>query len=654
MVTHSLTTMRAKNSFRREEMWMNYARSLWKPQHNSPNNNTRSSKPTPSETMLEQELHRILDQEAITPLFQPIVDLKKQRLFGYETLSRGPEGSPLHMPEPMFEAAHRFNLLFELDCLCRRKAIARFQQLALKEKLFINIDPNSLLDPSHQQGTTLDILQRHQLPCNRVVIELTEHSRVEDVEALKKAAAHYRAMGFTIAMDDLSAGYSNLQLMAELHPEFIKLDKYFVRKLANDPVAREFMRAICKLARSVKCAVISEGIESAIDLKEVRKLKSRYGQGYFLGRPQPLPITELPAEIGGKADDDSSLTQHPAISGEESTVATLCRHVMPNDPNDLSSTVLDRFQQDAMLLAIPIVHEGKVTGLCERSAILQRFAMRYGQDLYATKPISTIMNSKPLIISQESPIEQMSQLVTKRAHHQLYDPVVVVEDGRYAGLAYVHDLLEQITQLSVTRAMECNPLTKLPGNIAIEREVNQRLKDETPFVLCYIDLDHFKAFNDRYGYERGDVMIRLLADLLREDQQEEDFVGHIGGDDFILVVDSRQQWQSEVEQLMTRFSQQAHELYDASDVTKGCIIAEDREGKRRSFPLASLSIGAVPCPAGRYASHLETAEIAVALKHQAKLRNGNCLEIDRRATHEAEANPKARHHPTHQFVANPA
>ena len=405
-------------------MWMNYARSLWnpRPKRNNQSDPTAATETLPEE-MLEQELRRILEQEAITPLFQPIVDLKKKRIFGYETLSRGPEGSPLHLPEPMFAAAHRFNLLFELDCLCRRKAIARFQQLALEQKLFINLDPNSLLDPNHQQGATLDILQRHNLPCNRVVIELTEHARVEDFSALKKAAAHYRAMGFAIAMDDLSAGYSNLQLMAELRPEFIKLDKYFVRKLATDPVAREFMRAICKLARSVKCAVISEGIESAIDLKEVRKLKSRYAQGYFLGRPEQIPVTELPAKLGGTSvDGDDCVVDHPAISGEESTtVHALCHHITPNDPNDRSSIIIERFQQDKTLLAIPIVREGKVTGLCERSATLQRFAMRYGRDLYATKPINVIMNSKPLIIAHESFIEQMSQLETKRTHHQVGD-----------------------------------------------------------------------------------------------------------------------------------------------------------------------------------------------------------------------------------------
>ncbi|MDQ6950195.1 MAG: bifunctional diguanylate cyclase/phosphodiesterase [Mariprofundales bacterium] len=593
----------------------------------------QENQPTPAQDGINtrKELMGIIENEAITPLFQPIVDIKHNHIFGYETLSRGPRTSPLHMPEAMFAAAREHGLLFELDCLCRRKAIARFQQLALKGKLFINLDPNSLFDPDHQQGATLDILERYHLPCNQVVIELTEHDPVSDMNALKRAAAHYRAMGFAIAMDDLSAGYSNLQLMAELRPEFIKLDKYFVSKLAHDNVAREFMRAICKLARSVKCAVIAEGVESAIDLKEVRKLKSRYAQGFFLGSPETIPATELPdGMVGSKTPEPISATDDLTPGNETSTAETLCCHIIPSDPSDHAITILNRFQQDDMLLAIPIVREQAVLGLCERNATLQRFAMRYGHELYGNKPISMIMNKTPLIAATNTPMEKLSQMVTARLQQQLYDPIVMVENGLYQGLAYIHDLLEHITELSLNRAMECNPLTRLPGNIAIERDVNQRLSDSHPFILCYIDLDNFKAFNDRYGYERGDVMIRLLADLLREWQQEGDFVGHIGGDDFILIIKQRSGWEQQVEQLMAQFVTQAHELYDSDDVAKGHITAEDREGKVRTFPLASLSIGAVPCPAGRYASHLETAEVAVMLKHKAKQQIGNRLEIDRR------------------------
>ncbi len=589
---------------------------------------------------LHQELRRIINDEAITPLFQPIFNCKKGKLFGYETLSRGPKDSPLHLPEPLFAAARRFGLLFALDSLCRKKAIARFQQLALKGKLFINIDPNCLLDRAHQQGTTLDALRQHNLPCSRVVIELTEHQQVNDMEALKAAAAHYRSMGLTIAMDDLSAGYSNLQLMNELRPDFIKMDKYFVRKLSHDPVAREFTRAICKLARSIDCHVIAEGIEQECDLKAARKLKIDYAQGYLLGRPEAIPDPNSHARFhkdAEAANDHDTLEQEPT-----DRIGALCLPIVGVAPNTRAELVFDRLQKEPQLMAIPVVDNGVVVGICERNAMLHRFSIRYGHELYGSKPIRQLMNDKPLIADIDDPLDAVSPLVTNRPSHTLYEPVVLTEHNCYAGLVYVHDILEQITKQSITRAMECNPLTRLPGNVAIEREVNRRLAAREPFILCYIDLDNFKAFNDRYGYERGDVMIRLLADLLRDHAEEEDFIGHIGGDDFIYVIEERPQWDAQVKAMMEAFRQQAEALYDHEDITNGCIKATDRAGNPCTFGLASLSIGAVPCPPGRYTSHLETAEVAVSLKHQAKLHNGNALQIDRRHNGESKPTPQQK------------
>jgi len=577
---------------------------------------------------LHSELLRIIREESIAPLFQPIIDSKKGVLYGYETLSRGPKSSPLHMPEALFAAARKYNLLFALDSLCRKKSIARFQQLALDGKLFLNIDPNCLLDQAHQQGATLDALRQYDLPCSRVVIELTEQQQVDDIDTLKASVAHYRKMGFTIAMDDLSAGYSNLQLMNELRPEFIKLDKYFMQKMVHDPVAKEFIRAICKLARTIDCAVIAEGIEHESELNAARKLKIGFVQGYLLGRPVAVPEAWC-STVLDQAVAPSRAAAAMEASGE-SVIGDLSLTVEGVLPSTHAELVFERLQKDPSLMAIPVVADGVVLGICERNSMLQRFSMRYGHELYGSKPVSQVMNDQPLMVDVRTPLDVASPMVTMRPSRTLYEPVVMLDDDSYAGLVYIHDMLEHITRQSITRAMECNPLTRLPGNISIEREVNRRLQACEAFILCYIDLDNFKAFNDRYGYERGDAMIRLMADILREQGDSCDFVGHIGGDDFIFVVEERPQWVELVEGVMEDFRSQATELYDNNDAASGCIKAHDRAGNPCTFGLASLSIGAVPCPAGRYQSHLETAEVAVTLKHQAKLQNGNALQIDRR------------------------
>jgi len=165
-----------------------------------------------NESLLLDELNRIIREKQVYTLFQPIFDLRSNRIYGYEALSRGPETSPLHMPDLLFRTACKHNRLFALECICRESAIKRFMRLNLygHERLFLNLDPSALLDPAFREGTTMQLLHQAGLPCSRVVIELTEHTQIKDMGALKQAISHYRNMGFSIALDDLSAGYSNL------------------------------------------------------------------------------------------------------------------------------------------------------------------------------------------------------------------------------------------------------------------------------------------------------------------------------------------------------------------------------------------------------------------------------------------------------------
>ena len=159
-----------------------------------------------------QALLNILNRGAISSLFQPIVSSLEQRVIGYEALSRGPSNSPLHSPLTLFAAARYHGMLTELEMLCRSHAIDRFCALRLPGKLFLNVSPESLLEQQHYSGGTLAMLEAKGLTPDRVVIELTEQAPIEDLNLLQTALHHYRDMGFSIALDDLGAGYSSLRL----------------------------------------------------------------------------------------------------------------------------------------------------------------------------------------------------------------------------------------------------------------------------------------------------------------------------------------------------------------------------------------------------------------------------------------------------------
>jgi EAL domain-containing protein (putative c-di-GMP-specific phosphodiesterase class I) len=247
------------------------------------------------EHALDSELDYILKYRVLQTLYQPVLDSRSGRVFGYEALTRGPSNSPLHAPLPLIGAAAKVGRLFELDLVCRELAIRRFRELDLPGRLFLNVSPLSLMEPDFRPGETLRLLHEVGLPPQRVVVELTEQQPLEEYAVLKAAVAHYTEAGFEIAIDDLGAGYAGLRLWSELRPRFVKIDHHFIADISTDAVKREFVRSIRDMAVRLGCRVVAEGIETEDDYRTVQDLGLELHQGYHLGRPLATPLRDHPA-----------------------------------------------------------------------------------------------------------------------------------------------------------------------------------------------------------------------------------------------------------------------------------------------------------------------------------------------------------------------
>jgi diguanylate cyclase (GGDEF)-like protein len=180
-------------------------------------------------------------------------------------------------------------------------------------------------------------------------------------------------------------------------------------------------------------------------------------------------------------------------------------------------------------------------------------------------------------------------------------------------------------------ALHASPMTRLPGNRAIEREVERRLQAQVPFALSYLDLDNLKAFNDTYGYAKADGVVlqtaRILTDVLAAHGGEESFLGHVGGDDFvILTVPERAE--KVCKEAIAAFDRVIPLYYDREDRERGYIEAKDRYGTRRRFPILSLSIATVMATPGRFRQHAEVARVAAELKQRAKRMPGSVHLVD--------------------------
>lgn len=244
---------------------------------------------------LRQRLLSIIKLNQVSTLFQPIIDLANGKTFGVEALSRGPAGSPFENPATLFPAAEQSGCLFQFENLCRQKAITGASAGNLKGKLFLNINPQVINDPSFEPGITMRSLKRFGFNPNNVVFEITERQAITDYASFCRAIEHYRRQGFLVAVDDAGAGYSSLQAISELRPDFVKLDMSLVRDLNSNPVRLAICEALIGLAERIHAKVIAEGIESGEELRTVASLGARYGQGYFLGRPMRT-IPKHPSE----------------------------------------------------------------------------------------------------------------------------------------------------------------------------------------------------------------------------------------------------------------------------------------------------------------------------------------------------------------------
>jgi len=184
------------------------------------------------------------------------------------------------------------------------------------------------------------------------------------------------------------------------------------------------------------------------------------------------------------------------------------------------------------------------------------------------------------------------------------------------------------------RDLEANPLTRLPGNVSILNELNRRLEANALFSVCYIDLDKFKAYNDKYGFEHGDEVIRETARILIRAVQEggnpDDFIGHIGGDDFVIVT-KPQNVDKLCQKIIHDFEKTVPEFYNEADRKNGYIITYDRRGKEQKIPLLSISIGVVSNEFRKIQHVAQIGEIGAELKAQAKkLERSNYVKDKRR------------------------
>ncbi len=243
-------------------------------------------------------LEEILLEENVSIVYQPVVSLAEREVIGYEALMRGPVGSGLESPLTLFQIAEGCDLEYELDRLCRRQALRNAKGIERDQKLFLNILPASIHDPEFEDARLQATLAELGLSSHNHVFEISERQAIGNFHIFREAIDYFKKLGFSIALDDIGAGFSSFEAVLELSPDFLKIDMSLVRGIEENPPKQELLRGLQTLAEKMGSTIIAEGIETPNELQVIEELGIRCGQGFLLGRAGTLCAAEEAASTG--------------------------------------------------------------------------------------------------------------------------------------------------------------------------------------------------------------------------------------------------------------------------------------------------------------------------------------------------------------------
>ncbi|MEU6423163.1 GGDEF domain-containing protein [Streptomyces spiralis] len=503
--------------------------------------------------------------------FQPVVNLATGGVTALEVLARPESGDVL-------ADARRDPELDGRLAVSALRAAARTETLL---PLHLNVFAGTLADLGGLGPLHDAVRGAGRLPWEVTIDVVPPYTHVPQ-QALLEAIAVLRAEGFRIAADGLGDGDVPLRLLTDVAPDLVKLDASLLAR----PAAVRAMRTLCE---QLGALLAVEGVETERQCALALSAGAQLAQGELFAPPARLPVADvyvpprspeiLPAPRSGPSVREFL---RPAAMLPADASAGQVQALLTGSP-DVSGVLL----VDAHGTPLRSVH---------RSRFLLMMSGRYGHALYADRPAAKL-GDPPRTVGVDATAWEVLDVVAVGGRDRTSDDVAVVDRrGRCVGVVRLADLVRALAESRVEEAAGLNPLTRLPGSDAITGEVDRRISGGRPFALSWLDIDHFKQVNDGAGFAAGDELIRSVGRALLGASSGHARVGHIGGDDFLVL--------AEPEGLDSLFASVLDVPWSAA-----------------GFPV-TLSLATVVCAAGSVADHRQAAACLAPLKKAAKALQG--------------------------------
>lgn len=484
-------------------------------------------------------LERLIASGDISARFQPIVDLQRSSIAGFEALSMPGEASGFGDATELFEAAGRAGLLWDLERMARAKAVEGAADWPAGTLLFLNCTPGVFANPEFASTVLREIRGATGLNPGRIVLELTEKSESQYVEGLEDQVARVKAEGFQVAIDDVGAGASGLNRIMALRPHWLKLDRELVQSIDCDHVRQNLIRFLIHFSKLSGVRLIAEGIETQEELATLVDMGVAFGQGFFLGKPGE-PERAIAEPVARWLRD--RWTRAESIRFHDPRHARIARFMRPVVKADAKRTVGEvaaELMRDLSIPGVAVIDGERCAGWCDRDTIL-----RAAGTVRVAQPLAFLIGADAPPATAQTTIAEALELAASREERHAGQPLLVAEAGEVVGLIAMRDLLHAAAETSRELHLRTAPLTGLPGRVRAEQHIRALIgaaKDPTQMSTreaALIDIRNLGHYNGVYGYDLGDQMLKRLVGMLQTHVVGADddlFLAHLGDDRFLIT-----------------------------------------------------------------------------------------------------------------------
>ena len=494
--------------------------------------------------------------------FQPIINIHTGKIYAIEALLRNFQDIGFKSIFDVFDTVYKEKLLYSFDLALREKAFKKYTQIQNYKniKLFFNLDNRLLSMDNYSTGNTTKILQVLNIQKENICFEISERQEISSEFDLEKILQHYKSEDFSIAIDDFGVGYSGYKLLYDSTPDIIKIDRFFLQGLEKNMKKKLMVRSITHLAIQLGIKVIAEGVETKEEYLTCKEIGCHLAQGYLIQRPtkntedicqEYANIIDI-IKLDRRSHDKNILLKKNIDKIEPLQIKTKMKHVV------------EYFKKHPNTAIVPIINaQNEPVGVLLESDMKDFLYSPYGISLLLNEQSNSKLKNLMHPCEYADISSSTSMLIELFSNNPESSGIIITKNSAYYGFLSPNAIINMIHQENLVQARDQNPLTKLPGNIAIAKYIHTVCESSESYLLCYFDLDNFKAFNDVYGFRNGDRVIQLFADILRKELPKDVFKAHIGGDDFFIAY-KKEDISNEyklITKILEKFTSSAKEFY---------------------------------------------------------------------------------------------